>query len=98
MNTVITDLANDLRKLLDSGKMVDVGRDAIELLGVKPSKMMKAVEKLTSEGYNRYYLVVHRDENGNALLIKVVTPPSMDFIDAVKLGASSAVRLERLSV
>lgn len=95
-NELIDNLAADLRALLSAGKFIDVGKRAAESLGLKPTKMVRAVKKLEEEGHRIFYLVVNQKGTNLQTTMKVLAPANTTFVDVMN-HRDKIVRLERLS-
>lgn len=94
---IVDHIAADLRNLLASGKMIDVGKGAAEALGLKPTKMYRAVQKIVlDEGHKIYYLPVKQEGTNLQTSMKVLAVANVRFIDVVN-NRKNIVRLERLS-
>ena len=95
-NEIIEHLTADLRALLASGKFVDVGKRAAENLGLKPTKMVRAVKKLEEEGHRIFYLVANQKGTNLQITMKVLAPANTTFFEVME-RRDEIVRLERLS-
>lgn len=95
-NEIIEHLAADLRALLASGKLVDVSKRAAEALGLKPTKMVRAVEKLEEEGHRIFYLVANQKGTNLQITMKVLAPANATFPEVME-RRDEIVRLEGLS-
>lgn len=95
-NEIIERLAADLRALLASGKLVDVGKMAAEALNIKPTKMVRAVKKLEEEGHRIFYLLANQKGTNLQITMKVLAPANATFIEVMD-RRDEIVRLERLS-
>lgn len=97
-NELVDYLAADLRALLAAGKIVDVGKGAAEALDIKPTKMVRAVQKLTDEeGHRIFYLQVKQKDSSNLqTTMKILVPAHMTFPELYE-RQGEIVRLERLS-
>lgn len=96
-NELVDHLAADLRALLSAGKIVDVGKGAAEALDIKPTKMVRAVQKLTDEeGHRIFYLQVKQKDSNLQTTMKILVPAHMTFPELYE-RQGEIVRLERLS-
>ena len=95
-NEIIERLAADLRALLASGKLVDVGKGAAEALNIKPTKMVRAVKKLEEEGYRIFYLLANQKGTNLRITMKVLATANATFPEVMD-RRDEIVRLERLS-
>ena len=95
-NEIIERLAADLRALLASGKLVDVGKRAAEALNIKPTKMVRAVKKLEEEGHRIFYLSANQKGTNLQITMKVLATANATFIEVMD-RRDEIVRLERLS-
>ena len=95
-NEIIERLAADLRALLASGKLVDVGKGAAEALNIKPTKMVRAVKKLEEEGHRIFYLLANQKGTNLQITMKVLATANATFIEVMD-RREEIVRLERLS-
>ncbi len=95
-NEIIERLAADLRALLASGKLVDVGKGAAEALNIKPTKMVRAVKKLEEEGHRIFYLLANQKGTNLQITMKVLATANATFIEVMD-RRDEIVRLERLS-
>ena len=95
-NELVDLIAADLRALLASGKLVDVGKRAAEDLGLKPTKMVRAVKKLKEEGHRIFYLVANQKGTNLQITMKVLAPANATFPEVMERH-DEIVRLERLS-
>lgn len=95
-NQLVDHLAADLRALLASGKLIDVGKRAAEALNVKPAKMVRAVKKLEEEGHRIFYLVANQKGTNLQVTLKVLAPANSTFPEVME-RRDEIVRLERIS-
>lgn len=95
-NEIIERLAADLRALLASGKLVDVGKGAAEALNIKPTKMVRAVKKLEEEGHRIFLLLANQKGTNLQIPMKVLATANATFIEVMD-RRDEIVRLERLS-
>ena len=95
-NELVDLIAADLRALLASGKLVDVGKRAAEALNIKPTKMVRAVKKLEEEGHRIFYLVANQKGTNLQITMKVLAPANATFPEVMD-RRDEIVRLERLS-
>ena len=95
-NELVDLIAADLRALLASGKLVDVGKRAAEALNIKSTKMVRAVKKLEEEGHRIFYLLANQKGTNLQITMKVLATANATFIEVMD-RREEIVRLERLS-
>lgn len=94
---IVDHIAADLRALLAAGKLVDVGKGAAEALDIKPTKMVRAIQKLTvEEGHRIFYISVKRDGTNLQTTLKVLAPANATYPEVFE-RRGEIIRLERLS-
>lgn len=81
--TVVEETADRLRNLLDKDDLLDVGKGAADILGIKPTKFVRALEQLKDEGYQIWYLLLQRKDANLQTTIKVLTKGNMRFVDVM---------------
>ncbi len=83
-NQVTDNVADVLRKALDSGSYVDVGVGVERYMGVKQTRLRTAVLKLQDEGYVLHETKVEQLGTGKYTRILALTPKGTTFGDLIK--------------
>lgn len=79
--SVLTNTADVLKKEVDSGKFIDVGRGAENHLGVTNSTLKGAVAIAREEGYELRYVKVRQLGTGKETTVTVLAPPGSSWSD-----------------
>lgn len=96
MTTIVEATAARLKAAVGEDNLINVGKDASDILGVSATKLILALKYLSdNEGYKTFYLPVGQ-KDGRSVMIKVLSRPGSKFSDIFKrLSEVQPVKAEK---
>lgn len=80
---VIQETIHTLKRRLEEDDLLDVGKGAADLLGVTPTKLVRALRDMEEDGYRIWYVQLHRTDSNLTTAVKVLTKNNLSFVDVM---------------